>query len=434
MIHKMDKISELLAGTYDDPDGLGPQSVTTRRLVMEKSLAGMTLDLVKSLGFEHRIAVVSDETTYKVLGKRIVDELKGAFAVDIIVLPAAPHPDDVTVTAVQGATSGADALIAVGSGTINDLCKFASANDGKPYAVFATAPSMNGYTSVNAAITVHNHKKSLAAQAPAGAFFDLTILAAAPARLIRSGLGDSLCRSTSQADWLLAHRLLDQPYRQLPYALLEDDEKQLFDNASELMAGDLQVMEKLVRTLVLSGFGTAIVGNSQPASQGEHLISHFIDMLADHNRPLIYHGEQIGVTTLSMARLQRHMLDGTPRLAADTVSLDDFISRYGEELGKSCWSDFSEKLLDSAAVDQLNHKLEQNWDGMREDISAISHTVEYLEQVLLAAGAPTKPGEIGLQRPFYNLALQHCREIRNRYTFLDFAANVHRLEALVPAI
>ena len=33
-----------------------------------------------------------------------------------------------------------DALIAIGSGTINDLCKYASAQDGKPYAVFATAP------------------------------------------------------------------------------------------------------------------------------------------------------------------------------------------------------------------------------------------------------------------------------------------------------
>ena len=59
---------------------------------------------------------------------------------------------------------GADALVAVGSGTINDLCKYAAAQDGKPYAVFATAPSMNGYTSKNAAITVDGHKKSLPAR------------------------------------------------------------------------------------------------------------------------------------------------------------------------------------------------------------------------------------------------------------------------------
>ena len=34
---------------------------------------------------------------------------------------------------------------------------------GKPYAVFATAPSMNGYTSANAAITVDGHKQTLPA-------------------------------------------------------------------------------------------------------------------------------------------------------------------------------------------------------------------------------------------------------------------------------
>ena len=98
-------------------------------------------------------------------------------------------------------------LIAVGSGTINDLCKYAAHLDRKPYAVFGTAPSMNGYTSANAAITVNGLKKSLAATMPAGVFLDLAVLAAAPPRMIRSGLGDSLCRPTAQADWLLSHRL-----------------------------------------------------------------------------------------------------------------------------------------------------------------------------------------------------------------------------------
>ena len=78
---------------------------------------------------------------------------------------------------------------------------------GKPFAVFGTAPSMNGYTSPTAAVTVHGHKKSLPAAAALGVFLDIGVLAAAPARMIRAGLGDSLCRCTAQADWLLAHLL-----------------------------------------------------------------------------------------------------------------------------------------------------------------------------------------------------------------------------------
>ena len=71
----------------------------------------------------------------------------------------------------------------------------------------------------------------------------------------------------------------------MPFVLLAADEAQLFGEPEALMAGDLAAMTCLVRTLLLSGFGTAICGNSQPASQGEHLISHFADMFGDHSWP-----------------------------------------------------------------------------------------------------------------------------------------------------
>ena len=171
---------------------------------------------------------------------------------------------------------------------------------------------MNGYTSLNAAITVNGLKKSLVGPGPARRLPRLSILAAAPARMIRSGLGDSLCRPTAQADWLLSHLLFDRPYRTMPFVLLAADEAQLFGEPEALMAGDLAAMTCLVRTLLLSGFGTAICGNSQPASQGEHLISHFADMFGDHSWPDSFHGEQIGVTTLTMARLQERLLAGPP--------------------------------------------------------------------------------------------------------------------------
>ena len=428
-----DKITQLLNGTYEDPDGLGMQRVSTRALVIAPTLDGMERDLIKGLDFESHIAVVSDQTTHAVLGKRIERALSGSHQVQSIALPEGPHPDDTTVAELREATKMAGALIAVGSGTINDLCKFVSALDGKPYAVFATAPSMNGYTSLNAAITEHGHKKSLPAQAPSGAFFDLAILASAPARLIRSGLGDSLCRATSQADWLLAHLLLDKPYRQLPYALLKDDEKPLFDQSAALMAGDIAVMERLIRTLVLSGFGTAIYGSSAPASQGEHLISHYIDMLGPE-RPLIYHGEQVGVTTLSMARLQHKMLEARPMLKPDTETAADFARRYGPTLGESCWGEFARKRLDRERTEALNDRLACSWHKIAERIEAISLSPDYLGRVLKAAGAPVTAEKIHLPRPFYEEALLRCREIRDRFSFLDLAASSGKLQPSLSAL
>ena len=190
-------------------------------------------------------------------------------------------------------------------------------------------------------------------------------------------------------------------------------------------------MEGLVRTLILSGFGTAIVGNSQPASQGEHLISHYIDMFADPARPLIYHGEQVGVTTLSMARLQEAMLASRPVVIADTQTEADFRAKYGDEIGKSCWDEFSKKRLDAGKAEAVNARLARDWDTIREKVAAILLPSDHLRDVMAATGADLTPEKIHLTRPFYEQALLRCREIRNRYTFLDLAADTGALPSLI---
>lgn len=427
------KIHALVQGSYRDRDGTRV-AVGTRSLVIEPSLVGMEADLVRDLGFGPRVAVISDTTTREVLGARIERAIAGLHRVEPVTLGIGVHPDDTTVSKVRSATRSADALIAVGSGTINDICKYAAAQDGKPYAVFATAPSMNGFVSVNAAITVHGHKLSLPARAPVAAFFDLAVLAAAPPRLLRAGLGDSLCRTTAQADWLMAHLLFDQPYSELPFDLLKDDEEPLFAGAAALLRGDTEVVERLVNTLVLAGFGTAIIGNSQPASQGEHLVSHFIDMFGNPARPLIFHGEQVGVTTLSIARLQERMLERIPQFRPDTSQEAGFVASYGEALGRSCWAAFRQKCLDIAKAEALNTRVAKNWDGIRDQVAAILLPASHLESVLRAAGADLTPQAIHLDRPFYDRALLHSREIRERYTCLDLAGDTGALAALVPSL
>src|SRR4029450_3551221 len=179
-------------------------------------------------------------------------------------------------------------------------------------AVFATAPSMNGYTSVNAAITVDGHKKTLAAAAPRGVFVDLKVLARAPVRLIRAGIGDSICRPTAQSDWLLSHLIRGTTYRSAPFALLANDEPVWLEHPEAVVGGDVDAMRALARSLLLSGLGRNRWGGSYPASQAEHLVSHYLDMFAQSSS---LHGEQVAVATLAMARLQ----EGVPQAPAPTL-------------------------------------------------------------------------------------------------------------------
>jgi glycerol-1-phosphate dehydrogenase [NAD(P)+] len=420
---KSDAIARILAGTYADPDGGPNLKVATERVIMAPSLANDLASCLDGLPLGRKIAVVSDPTTHWVLGAAVERALSGRWFVSSVLLGEHPHADEASVAHVATATASADALVAVGSGTINDICKYAAANAGKPYVVFGTAPSMNGYVSENAAITIHGHKKSLPARAPIAAFLDLGVMAAAPARMIRSGLGDSLCRSTAQADWLLAHRLFGQPYRTMPFVLLADDEGPLFAESAALMKGDLSAMERLVRTLLLSGFGTAILGSSHPASQGEHLISHFADMLGDPAWPAAFHGEQVGVATLTMARLQERVLaEKAPRVSVDPVDRAAVIEVFGKDLGGECWADFAKKRVDGAKADAINGVLAANWDSIRAEIGSVIRPAAELEATLRRAGAPLTPQDLGWPTDFYARAVDRARLIRNRYTFLDLAA------------
>jgi len=425
----MSPLEQLLAGVLPDPDGGPPLAVPTAAVAIAPSLEGREADLIAALDLGRRLAVVSDPTTRAVLGRRVERALDGIVRVEAVVLPERPHADDATVARLRRETAAADALVAVGSGTVNDLCKYVAALDAKPYAVFATAPSMNGYTSVNAAITVAGHKKSLPAVAARGVFMDLAVLAAAPPRMIRSGLGDSLCRPTAQADWLLAHLLLGRPYRTAPFALLAEDEAALFAEPAALLAGDLEAMARLARTLVLSGFGMTLCGGSFPASQGEHLIGHYLDMMAPA-LPEAFHGEQIGVTTLVMARLYERLLDGgPPRPAATAVTREDVVQHFGPALGESCWAEFAQKRLDPAGAEALGAELAARWNEIRDALSRVLRPAGELEAVLRAAWAPTRGAELGWPAALTAAAVLHARAIRNRYTALDLAGD----SGLLPA-
>jgi glycerol-1-phosphate dehydrogenase [NAD(P)+] len=429
-----DPLALLLRGAFPDPESGTLVGVQTKGLVIADTLAGIEADLVAKLGFGKALAVVSDPTTHQVLGSRVEAALASRYRIQSVVLPADLAADDATVARLRGAAAAADAFIAVGAGTINDITKYASALERKPYAVFGTAPSMNGYVSLTASITVGGHKMTLPAQAPAGAYFDLAVLAAAPPQMVRAGLGDSICRTTAQADWLLSHLLLGTPYRQLPFSLLETDEPSLLEQAADLLGGSLEAMRTLTRTLILSGFGTAIVGSSAPASQAEHLVSHYIDMLEPAGRPTVLHGEQVGVTTLSIARLQHAMLDAPPPvLVPDSETEAAVGARYGA-LSGSVWNEYSNKRLDRVGADALNDRIAGSWDAIQEQVAAVLLPVARMEAVLAAVDAPMTPADIHLDRAFYESALLHGREIRNRFTMLDLAAASGRLEPMLSTI
>ena len=420
-----DPIARLLGAGYPDPETGERHRAQARAVVIEESLDGGEAELVAALEVGTRLAVIGDANTFTALGDRVVRALASRFTVQPIVLDA-PRADARTVARLLAAIEPrTDAIVAVGSGTLNDLSKMVAFQRGCPQLVFATAPSMNGYTSLSASITSGGVKRSVRTRTPVGVFFDLRVLAAAPLRLIRAGLGDSACRSTAQADWLLSHWLLDRPYRAVPFALLAADEHALLAQTRALVSGDLAVMRHLVRTLALSGFGMTICDGSYPASQGEHLLSHYLEMMRPPGVSEAFHGEQVGVCTVAMARLQDAILgrDRPPVLRPSQLERADLVRHFGAPIGDACWREFSGKRFTPAATEALNARLAAGWDAMRARLAAITLGAPRMIALLGAAGAAIEAPDLGCPAPLFEDARRHARELRNRYTFLDLAAD-----------
>jgi glycerol-1-phosphate dehydrogenase [NAD(P)+] len=418
-------IDDLLGGTWIDPATAKPVRLPFRSVAIAPTLKDREAALVDALDMGRRLAVVCDPDTHAALGKRVAAALDSIGRVRLVMLPPHPHADAGTVARIRAETAADDALVAVGAGTINDLCKQASFLDGKPYAVFATAPSMNGYTSTSAAITVHGHKKSLPAHGAAGVFVDLAVLAGAPAHMILSGLGDSVCRPTAQFDWLLSHHLRGTAYSPTPFSIQAADERAMLERAAGLTRGDLGAVESLTRVLVLSGFGMCIAGSSAPASQAEHLVSHHVDMLAEGVSRVrlgrdALHGEQIAVATVAVARLQERLLgqDRPPRLKPTAVDAQAIRAHFGAA-AEGCLAEFGAKALDAAETERVNALLESTWPAMRAALAAGFQAADSIDRVLARAGAPRRPADIGWSQALLRDAVRWARRIRNRYTCLD---------------
>ena len=359
------------------------------------------------------------------MGSRVAKTLAGLGNVETLILDH-PHADMATVADLTDKLAGAEAVIAVGSGTINDLCKFVTGNTDRRYAVFGTAASMNGYTSTTASMTLDNGLKvSIPSHAPSGFFVDLAVNAAAPRYLSASGFADCLVRSVAQVDWWMSHRMIGSVYSTVPYVLQEKDEVELNARAAGLAEGNIAANGYLHRVLTLCGLGVSFTGMSNHGSMGEHQISHYIDCFAGENHPGTLHGQQVGVATLTMARLQRHYLnsDKPPVIKPTRIDPADMARRMGADIARQCFDEIQPKIFDERGAAEMNEKFAELWPVLREELEAFAMPVAEMERLLSEARGPMTAGDLGLPVDNYREAVIHCREMRNRYSFLDIAAD-----------
>ena len=427
-------VESLVAGEWKHPRSGEITRVPVDDIVIARSLDGLEADLVAPLLGGRKLVVVCDEHTVEVLGRRVVKALKPLGSIEEYVWRD-PRPEVGAIDELRHATRHAEALIAVGSGTITDSCKYAAYLDGKDYCCFATSP-MNAYTAPAASISKDGFKGSITAKSARGAFFDLEVLSSCPSGLVSAAYADVICRTTAQVDWLMSHMLLDTQYIDTPYLLLAYDESDLIDHAGSLPAGDIKALALLTRVCVLMGLATAFTGTSHCGSMAEHMISHGIDMFAGEGHPGSSHGEQVGVTTLTMSELQNRILcaDSPPVLQATRVPHDELAARYGAEMADTMAEQSASKALDQATADQINERWARDWPAFVEPLREVMLPFSRLLDGMSAAQAPRTAAELGLDPAFYREMVRDARFTRDRFTMLDVAGDSDQLDDFVSTI
>ena len=273
--------------------------------------------ILRDLGASH-IFLVADNYTYEAAGRQVEQLLDQAGLADHVRVVQTETPLVPTAYAVGSVlaamTSQDDMLLAVGSGTLNDVTKYVSARTGIPYVIAATAPSMDGYASTVAPTILDGFKTTLPAVYPAAIVADVDILKDAPMPMLTAGFGDIIGKFTSLADWRLSHQLNGEYYCPEVAGVIEAAVETCAANAQALAQREPQAIQAVTEALILSGLAMGMVGVSRPASGAEHQMAHYWEMDAlrrGEEHPL--HGNAVGVGTVLAASLYEMAAEYLPQ-------------------------------------------------------------------------------------------------------------------------
>jgi glycerol-1-phosphate dehydrogenase [NAD(P)+] len=426
---------------FADPEGrLAPVGMS--RVEIGREALYLLPEVVSELAGGPRVALVVDATPMR----RDGDDLKsgverllaGRFEVRRATIGGgALHADEAALEETATAVSGADCVVVVGSGTITDVAKEATARAGSPpLVVVQTAASVNAFSDDMAVLLKSGTKRTVPSRWPDALLIDIPVLAGAPPAMNLAGFGDLISTWTAPADWYLASAVgMDDSYHEAPVALVREQGRELLEDAAGLREGDPEALERLARVLTLSGFTLGIAGKTAPLSGTEHLVSHLVDMSAEQSGcPFALHGAQVAVAALPVAAAWEDFLAAfdPSRLAPDRLfpgepemepAVRGAFARIDPSggVGEECWSDYKKKLALWQRSRPRVERFLEDWPEHRARLMEMVLPPEALGGALREAGAPARFGELDPPVPpeVARWALENCHLMRNRFTLAD---------------
>lgn len=285
-----------------------------------------------------RALLVGDSHTYPLAGERVRALLERAgLETESYVFSRRAHT--VTDEAAIGELlvrlpPDAGLIVAVGSGTMNDICRVVSARCRLPYVVVGTAPSMDGYASSTSAVICDGEKLSVPLGTPRGIVIDTDLLATAPEEMLSAGIGDVLGKHVTLADWRLAAREGREHFCAGISDLIEAACRRCQAGCRGVLERRPEALGDMAETLVMAGAAISMFGTSRPCAGSEHQLAHAWEMDGLRAGRDALHGNYVGLGTVAAILLYREAagevdLPGLNYALPEPEAIRDIMDRAG---------------------------------------------------------------------------------------------------------
>lgn len=382
---------------------------------------GAVADLAPMCEDYRHILLVADNNTFATCGETVTRLLGEKLEASVIFAPKGLLiPNEEAIERIQNAvTEETDLIVGIGSGVINDLCKHVSFTKGLRYYIVATAPSMDGYASVGAAMITQNMKTTFNARVPAAIIGDVDILKNAPMRLIQSGFGDIIGKYSALNDWKLAKTVNGEYFCQYVYDLVMDTVLKTEALADGIQSRDPETIQTLMEALVIVGIAMSYVGNSRPASGSEHHLSHYFEIVGIlRNEEYFLHGIDVAYSTVVTQQLREALLQ-LPQVPEDTYA--HHRAKWEAQI-RRCYDHAADGVM--ALQDKCGHYekdylsiYREKWPEIRAVLAEVPGSEKIIE-TLAKAGL-----DYGEFEPFYGKdkiedSKWYAKDLKDRYSVL----------------
>jgi len=366
-----------------------------------------------------RILLVADENTFAAAGEKTLAALTGK-EVTRVIFPGSTVliPNEAAINRVTDQLGEHQQIVGIGSGVIQDLCKYVSFRSGIPYYIVATAPSMDGYASSGAAMITGGMKVTYSAKVPDAILADPAILKDAPMDMIQAGYGDIIGKFSALNDWKLSHLVHGEAFCQENYDLIYKMLQDTLQLADGLQKRDEESIRVLMEALVVVGIAMSFVGSSRPASGSEHHFSHYFEITGIvKNQDYLPHGIDVAYSTVITCQLREKLLQNSwpeVQFRPERSTYEAEMDRIYGSVGSSC-----------VALQDKMGRYEQNMAPIYKEKEAAIRAL--LAEVPTAAEIEAMLTAVGMDMgEFYKLystekindAILWAKDLKDRYTVL----------------